>query len=55
MAGQFLLDAVNEKMPRYLMFKTMPYGRVELAVLGNGAGIIGAAMLCMILKEGKSL
>ena len=55
MAGQFLLDAVNEKMPRYLMFKTMPYGRVELAVLGNGAGIIGAAMLGMILKEGKSL
>ena len=51
MAGQFLLDAVNEKMPRYLMFKTMPYGRVELAVLGNGAGIIGAAMLGMILKE----
>jgi glucokinase len=55
MAGQFLLDAVNKKMPRYLMFKTMPYGRVELAVLGNSAGIIGAAMLGMILKEGESL
>ena len=55
MAGQFLLDAVREKIPRYLMFKAMPYGRVELAVLGNGAGIIGAAMLGRVLKEGESL
>ena len=37
------------------MFKAMPYGRVELAVLGNGAGIIGAAMLGRVLKEGESL
>ena len=55
MAGQFLLDAVREKIPNYLMFKAMPFGRVELAVLGNGAGIIGAAMLGMVLKEGESL
>ena len=55
MAGRFLLDAVAEKIPRYLMFKNMPYGRLELAVLGNSAGIIGAAMLGMVLKEGESL
>ncbi len=44
-AGAFLLDAVREKLPRYLMYKTLPSPRVELAVLGNEAGIIGAAML----------
>lgn len=44
-AGAFLLDAVRECLPRYLMFKTMPYSRIELAKLGADAGIIGAAML----------
>ena len=44
-AGQFLLDAVREKMPAMVFFKTMPYARVELAKLTNDAGIIGAAML----------
>ena len=55
MAGQFLLDAVKEKLPPCLMYKTLPHGRIELATLGNGAGIIGAAMLGMILKEGETL
>lgn len=44
-AGAFLLDAVRERVPRYLMFKTLPYSRIELARLGSEAGIIGAAML----------
>ena len=44
-AGQFLLDAVNAKLPQMVFYKTMPYARVELARLGNDAGIIGAAML----------
>lgn len=44
-AGQFLLDAIEEKLPDYLMFKTLPYSRIALASLGNDAGIIGAAML----------
>ena len=44
-AGQFLLDAVNAKLPAKIFFKTMPYAKVELAKLGNDAGIIGAAML----------
>lgn len=44
-AGNFLLDAIRQRIPRYLLFKTLPYSRVELAKLGAEAGIIGAAML----------
>ena len=44
-AGQFLLDAIQEKLPDMVFFKSMPYARVELATLTNDAGIIGAAML----------
>lgn len=44
-AGAFLLDAVRVLLPRYQMFKALPGPRVELARLGNEAGIIGAALL----------
>lgn len=44
-AGDFLLDAVRAEIPNYLLFKTLPYARVEIATLGSDAGIIGAAML----------
>ena len=44
-AGDFLLDAVRAEVPQYLLFKTMPYSRIEIASLGSDAGIIGAAML----------
>ncbi|MBQ9262608.1 MAG: ROK family protein [Clostridia bacterium] len=44
-AGQFLLDHVRAKLPRYLMYKNLPSPKLELARLGNEAGIIGAAML----------
>jgi glucokinase len=44
-AGKFLLDAVREALPPRIFFKTLPYARVQLARLGNDAGIIGAAML----------
>jgi len=44
-AGEFLLNAVRAKLPYMIFYKTMPYARIELAVLGNDAGIIGAAML----------
>ena len=44
-AGQFLLDAVNRRLPSTVFYKNMPYARVALATLGNDAGIIGAAML----------
>ena len=45
MAGEFLLDAVRAAVKPLVMFKTMPYARIELAQLGADAGIIGAAML----------
>ena len=44
-SGEFLLNAVRARLPEYVFFKSMPYARVELAVLTNDAGIIGAAML----------
>ena len=44
-AGSFLLDAIRERIPRYLLFKALPYSRLEIARLGADAGIIGAAML----------
>lgn len=44
-AGEFLLEAVREAVKPMVFFKTMPYARIELARLGNDAGIIGAAML----------
>ncbi|MEG2480726.1 MAG: ROK family protein, partial [Clostridia bacterium] len=44
-AGGFLVNAVRERIPRYLLFKTLPYSRIEIARLGADAGMIGAAML----------
>ena len=44
-AGAFLLDAVRAEVPKYILYKTLPYARIELAKLGPDAGIIGAAML----------
>ena len=44
-AGEFLIKPVREKLAKLVFYKTMPYARVELATLGNDAGIIGAAML----------
>ncbi len=44
-AGDFLLNAIRERVPRYLLFKTLPYAKIEMARLGADAGIIGAAML----------
>ncbi|MBR4359041.1 MAG: ROK family protein [Clostridia bacterium] len=44
-AGAFLLDAIRAILPRYQMFKALPIPRLELARLGNEAGIIGAALL----------
>ena len=44
-AGAFLLDAVRAQVPTYLIYKTLPHSRIELASLGNEAGIIGAAFL----------
>lgn len=46
-AGSFLLDAVRREVQHYVLYKEMPYARIELAKLGPDAGIIGAAMLCL--------
>ena len=43
--GKFLIDGIVDKIPRYLMYKSMPFPPIALASLGNDAGIIGAAML----------
>ena len=44
-AGQFLLDAVKACIPPCDMGQLRPLSRIELAALGNEAGMIGAAML----------
>ena len=44
-AGDFLLDAVRAELGKYVYCPSLSYARVELARLGNDAGIIGAAML----------
>jgi glucokinase len=44
-AGDILLSPVREKVQAGKFFKTMPTGDIKVAMLGNEAGIIGAAML----------
>ncbi len=44
-AGEFLIQPVREKLEKLIFYKSMPHAHVELATLGNDAGIIGAAML----------
>lgn len=44
-AGEFLLKPIREKVAQMAFYKAMPYAKIELATLGNDAGIIGAAML----------
>ena len=44
-AGEFLLEPVREKLKKLIFYKDMPYAEVELATMGNDAGIVGAAML----------
>jgi len=44
-AGEFLLKPIREKLAKMVFYKAMPYASIELATLGNDAGIIGAAML----------
>lgn len=44
-AGNFLLEKIRAKVPKYILFKGVPYGDIVLAQLGNDAGLVGAAML----------
>lgn len=53
-AGDFLLRAVREKLPRIAMGVERKLPRLGVAALGNEAGILGAAMLGMP-EEGNHL
>ncbi len=44
-AGDFLLEPLRKKVAEYVFYKDLPYADIEIATLGNDAGIIGAAML----------
>ena len=44
-AGSFLLDPLREEYRKYVIFNDQSMPEIKLAVLGNEAGIIGAAML----------
>lgn len=44
-AGNFLMDSLKKKVEEHLFYKDAPYSELVMAVLGNDAGIIGAAML----------
>lgn len=44
-AGDYLLDALREDVVSKARYRGMKIARIELATLGNDAGIIGAALL----------
>ena len=44
-AGDFLLEGVKSRLPKYLFYPTLKQPELRLASLGNDAGIIGAALL----------
>lgn len=44
-AGDILLDRVKEKLPKYALAVTLDGFSIVLGVLGNDAGIKGAAAL----------
>ena len=52
-AGDFLLQAVKDRLPEYLFYPTLEQPALVLASLGNDAGIIGAAMLGKKLFENR--
>lgn len=46
-AGDFLLNAIEKELDKHRIFRAAPSFKLELAQMGNDAGIIGAAMLCL--------
>lgn len=46
-AGDFLLDALHVELEKHRVFRAAPSFTLKIAELGNDAGIIGAAMLCL--------
>ena len=45
-AGMFLLQPVRDEFPEHVIFRDRPMPSLDLAILGDEAGIVGAAMLC---------
>ena len=52
---EYRRHGMGDLVLRLLLFKALSFGRLELAVLGNEAGIIGAAMLGRLMREGETL
>lgn len=50
-AGEFLYNAINEKLKDYLFVKDFPSAKIVPAVMGNDAGIVGAAFLAKLETE----
>lgn len=46
-AGDFLLEAIERELEKHRIFRAAPSFKLALAEMGNDAGIIGAAMLCL--------
>ena len=44
-SGEFLRSAVQREVDSHIFYKDIPHARIEIAALGNDAGIIGAAMM----------
>lgn len=53
-AGDFLLDALKNRIKGYLAFPEAPYADIKIATLGADAGFIGAAMLAKKTMEDKA-
>lgn len=45
-AGSFLTEAIEKELEKHRVFRAAPAFRLDIAQMGNDAGIIGAAMLC---------
>lgn len=46
-AGDFLMDALKAELEKHRIFKAAPSFELAFAEMGNDAGIVGAAMLCL--------
>lgn len=46
-AGDFLMDALRTELEHHRIFRAAPSFKLEFAQMGNDAGIVGAAMLCI--------
>lgn len=46
-AGEFLMDALKLELEQHRIFKAAPSFELRFAQMGNDAGIVGAAMLCI--------